>query len=513
MKTRSEAGGRAPEAKKKKRDVESVKIPVDVVNEVVLLAAAIVLLGSDPDAAGKLLRLPADSFFGSGHAPAWTTLQELHRRKLAYDPATVRQLSAGEVDTDSLDGYVRDRPEPPPNLAHHVERVKWDRARVECVQGPLTAFIETLKDGQAEPSKLLALSRQIPLAFQSFGDKRYLRDPQALVREQSKVLTERREGRAIYTYGIPALDLYGEGDVIVRSGREESVAGEPRMIPGTAPGQVTTFTGSSGGGKTTIVARMILAQYEARRKTLYGAWEQGSGMTAELLATMSLGWSRTEVSIGRYTAEEQRLLEEEMERIGEFVRFFELPFGRKRGEKQLNDENLDLIQEHIGDTGCDVFVADLFHLAISEHGYGQEDDALYRMKAITLEQRCHTLQVQQLNIKKSTEGGVADRPTLEAVRGTGAWVAVSDTMLGSYIPALSKQVVNDRIEIIVLKQRYGIYPQAVECEFDPEFGYIGAGKTVPYVRPGEQDDSGDLLGQSLTRKSKFGGGTRGNKRR
>ena len=517
MKTRSEAGGRAPEAKEKRKrrdQPESVKIPVDTVNEVVMIAAAAVLLGSDREAAGKLLRTPADSMFGAGHSEMWVVLQELHRRGLAYDPATVRQLSGGAVDTDVIDQYLQARPEPPPNLAHHVERVKWDRARVECVQGPLLAFIESLKDSQADPTKVRALAKQLGSSFQNFGDKRYLRDPQALAREQAMVLTERREGRAIYPYGIPALDLYGDGDFVLRSnGREESVAGEPRMIPGTFPGGVTTITGSSGGGKTTMVARMVLAQYEARRKTLYGAWEQGSGMTLELLATLSLGWSRTDVSIGRYTAEDQQVLLDEMERIGEFVRFFELPFGRKRGEKQLNDESLDTIQEHIADAGCDVFVADLLHLAITEHGYGQEDDALYRMKAIGIEQRCHTLQVQQLNIKKSSEGGVADRPTLEAVRGTGAWVAVSDTMIGSYIPALSKQVANDRIELIILKQRFGIYPQVVECEFDPEFGYIGAGKTVPYIRPGEQDDASDLLGQSLTRRSKFGGGTRGNKKR
>lgn len=518
MKKRETAADRKAERDEKraskKTEIDSVKIPVDPVNEVVLLAAAAVLLGRDLEEAAKVLRVPADSMYGKGHSEAWAVMQELLRRKLSYDPATVRQLSAGAVDTDALDSYIEARPEPPPNLPHHIERVKWDRARVECVKGPLTAFVESLKDPNADPATVRALAKRVGGAFDGFGDKRYLRDPQALVREQSAVLTERRTGRAVFPYGIDALDRYSPGDTRTeRHGNQTrlvDIAGQPRMVPGTKPGDVTTITGSSGGGKTTVTACMVLAQYEARRRVLYGAWEQGSGMTLELLAAISLGWSRTDVMIGNYTEEDQRLLEEEMERIGEFVRFFELPFGRKRGEKQLNDLNFDLIQEHISDTGADVFVADLLHLAMTEHAYGQEDDALYRMKAISLEEKCHTIQLQQLNTKKLVSEGADDRPTREAVKGTGAWIAVSDTVIGTYIPSLSKDVAADRIEFLVLKQRYGIWPQAIECEFDPEFGWIGPGKTIPYLHRGEKDEGSDLLSKSLTGgKSRFGRGKKG----
>ncbi len=511
MKKRSEAGGRrVPEEKEKRAPkVESVKIPVDAVNEVVLIAAAIVLLGSDVDAAAKLLRIPSDSFFGKGHSEAWAALQELSRLGLAYDPATVRQVSSGQVDTDLLDGYVRERPALPPNLNHHVERVKWDRARIEVVRGPLTAFMEALKDGGAEPSKVRALARNIGNAFDGFGDKRFLRDPQALVREHSQELTERREGIAVYPYGIPALDFYGPGDTRTRLGVEESIDGKPRLVPGAYPRDITLLTATSGGGKTTVAACIALAQAKLGRRVLHGAWEVGPGRTLELMAAISLGYPRSDLMTGEYSKEEQSELEAEMERISEFVRFFDLPFGRNRGEKQQNDRNLDLIQEHVALSGCDVFIADLFHMSMVEHGYGLESNALYRMKAITVEERCHTILLHQTNSKKA-DALDDQRPTRELLKGDGAWIEVSDTIIGCHIPGLSKQVPRDRIEFPILKQRYGVWPQLVECEFDADYATIGAGRTIPYAR-NENDGDGDLLGASLTRRSRFGGG-RGNKR-
>ena len=58
----------------------ALRIPHDVVNEVVLLAAVIV----DETAAKKYLpAIPSDNFYGSGHAAAWTVLQEIQRRRQA----------------------------------------------------------------------------------------------------------------------------------------------------------------------------------------------------------------------------------------------------------------------------------------------------------------------------------------------------------------------------------------------------------------------------------------------
>ena len=62
-----------------------VVVPVDAVNEQVILAAAMV------DAAARadlVMRLQPDHFFVDAHKAAWAGIQEMERRKLAYDPAT-----------------------------------------------------------------------------------------------------------------------------------------------------------------------------------------------------------------------------------------------------------------------------------------------------------------------------------------------------------------------------------------------------------------------------------------
>jgi len=352
------------------------------VNEIVVLSAVLV----DKEAANRYLKtIEPDAFFGQGHAAAWRTLQEIQRRGLSYDPATVRQISGGTVDPDMLEEYAAERPKAPPNLRHHVEMLAWDRARLEAVRGPVSVFLEEIRNPAADPARVAALARSIPEALQGHGSRRYLRDPQQVVRDQALELTERRLGRAVYPFGIDGLDYYGNSkhDFRETANGRESLEGKARLIPGAAPGKVTVVCGLSGAGKTTTTAQIALSQAKMNRRVLFGAWEQGAGNTLETIAALSLGWSREDLMIGRYSETDQAELLEEMERLGEWIRFFELPFGRARGEREFNDRNLDLIQEHIAETGCDLFIADLFRRAMKETKPDDEEQALYRMQAIT----------------------------------------------------------------------------------------------------------------------------------
>ncbi len=123
------------------------------------------------------------------------------------------------------------------------------------------------------------------------------------------------------------------------------------------------------------------------------------------------------------------------------------------------------------------------------------------MHAITEEHRCHSILVHQLRLKDA-EAREEQRPTRELLKGNAAWVEVGDTIIGTFIPGLTRQIPRDRIEYHILKQRYGVWPQAIECEYDAEYGYVGAGKTIPVHQSNESSDDG-LLGASLTR-SRFG---------
>jgi replicative DNA helicase len=447
----------------------------------VVIAAVVV----DEGARKYLQSIRADHFYGRGHAAAWRALQDIERRGLSYDPATVRQISGGRADAEQIEQYVRDRPSAPPNLGHHVEMLLWDRQRVEAARGPVTQFIEAIRDPTADPSRLRSLSRQVAQSFEGVGAARHLCSPRALVEAHSLELTARREGRAVYPTGIEALDNYGEGDVDHRDGVERSLAGRPRLVPNLAPGKVTLMTGVSGSCKTTMAALVALLQAELDRRVLFGAWEQGSGMTMELIAAMSLGWSRTDVMVGDFDEEEQRQLEEEMLRLGEWITFFELPFGRTRGEHEINDRNIDLIQEHVAASGCDLFVADLMRRAFKETSPDDEEQALYRLQAMAQQERVHLAMIHQLRLK-DVEQREDKRPTRESIKGSSGWVDVSDQIIGWHRPSLFKNLSEETLQAIVLKQRYGRCPEAVEWRYLPEYGQIDDGHTIEYLRPGEE---------------------------
>lgn len=468
-----------------------LQIPHDTVNEQVVIAAALV----DPKARKWLVtRLPPDAFVGKGHADAWRVIADLERRQLQFDPATVQQLAGGAVDADYLVRLVEARPASPPNLKHHVEMLEWDRTRLEAARGPVGSLLEALRDPTADPDRVRALGRQVAASFGLTGLK-YLRDPRELVKEMAADIDRRRTGVACFPYGIDGLDVYEDG---------HPNAGRHRLTPGAAPGQVTVITGLSGGGKTTFTTAIAVAQANMGRRVLFGAWEQGSRMTLELMAIQSLGLSRAAFVEGAITQEERDAVVGEAERLAEWVRFFELPFGRERGKRGINDENLDLIHAYIADTGADVFVADLWRRAVRQFDPDEEEAALYRQQAIAQETRCHCILLHQQRLK-DVEQREDKQPTREGLKGSGAWVEVPDTILGVHRPALWKNVPDTSLAVLVLKQRHGPWPLAVEFDWKPEEGSIRHGRSVDYQQPGQTAEVDNFIGEMAPKK----GGRRG----
>jgi len=95
------------------------------------------------------------------------------------------------------------------------------------------------------------------------------------------------------------------------------------------------------------------------------------------------------------------------------------------------------------------------------------------------------------------------RPTREAVKGSSGWIDVGDTLIGWHRPALFKRQPDVTIEALILKQRYGVWPLAVEFDFDPMFGWASNGRTIPYDQPGEaSDNDSSLAAEFLAGKKK-----------
>lgn len=468
-----EAGERRP-ASAAGPSEKRVTIPVDLVNEQVLIAAC---MGDKDTRAWLTGRAKPDAFFGKGHAQIWHGMSELVRIGLDYAPAVLSTIVPG-VDLPYLQAMARAHSATPPNLRHHLERLDWDRARVEGSRGPLAELLKTLQDPTTQPDQVQSLVKKLGVAFDGYADRRYLRDPTELVRDSNADLDERVKGRAVYPFGIDGFDLYEDGDF--------------RLLPGAAPGLMTVVTGVPGGGKSTFTANLAIALMNQGKKVLYGAWEMSDKTMLELIAAIRIGISRKKLTTGMMDPDEVAALKREKDVVAGSIRFLQMPFGRERGKTKVdNDRNLDLIHGYVADAGCDVAVFDLWKRCLRFTDPDDEEQALIRQQAILEETKVHGILVQQQRAK-DVEQRKDKRPTRESIKGSGAWFEVPDNIFGVHRPALWKRIDDDTLEVCILKQRYGKWPIAVGFDWSAEMGTIARGRSIVYDAP--DDDPGAEFG-------------------
>jgi len=462
---------------------EVFKVPHDLVNEQIVLAAALV----DKTARDLLVqRVRPDMFLDANHARIWTSVLDADRKKVLPDPSTLVQLSGGVLDKSYLDDLVTAHPSTPSNVRHHLDALLWDGTRAKTVNGPLSEFMTALRNPSTPPERVRALANQIPVALQGGGSRSFLRDGVQLATEHARTIAARRKGQAVYPFGLQALDEYGPNDVDEKG---QTLKGTPLLIPGAAPGKTTVITGISGGGKSTFTALLVLLLARQGRKVLYGAWEMGSEETLELLACISMGLSRARVKTGNITDAEEKLLAATMLAIQQYVKFCDMPFLKQRGVRVTHDEVLDELHGYIADAGCEIAVFDLWRRAFRRmRDEGEEAEALYRQQAIFEETQVHGILVQQQRLKE-VEKRANPRPTREGIKGSSAWVDIADLIIGMYLPALMKGTPCTTCETIILKQRYGRWPLAIEHGWDGDTVKLTNGRIVAYD-PGSEDELG-----------------------
>ena len=458
------------------------KIPFDVVNEQILVAAAL----SDTDTR-KLLtsRVRPDMFMDDQHTKLWEAVLDAERKGVEPTPSTLVQIGNGDVDRGYIDDLLTAHPSVV-NVRHHLDALMWDVTRTTAVKGPVSSLLRALQDPSTSPDRVRALAKQLPLSFQGGGTRKFMRDSNALAKQHALTLAARRQGQAVYPFGLKELDCYGPND---RDAKGNSLDGKPLLVPGAAPGKTTVVTAISGGGKSTITALLVLNLARQGRKVLFGAWEMGAAETLELLACISTGISRDRVKTGNVNDAELKLLEARMYDIGQYVKFCEMPFHKEVGVRKSHAEVLDVLHGYIADSGCEIVVFDLWRRAFSRmKDEADEAEALYRQQAIFEETQTHGILVQQQRLKE-VEKRSNPRPTREGIKGSSAWVDVADLILGIYIPALMKGTPCTTIETIVLKQRYGRWPLAIEHTWDGDLVKLSNGRIVAYD-PGSEEDLG-----------------------
>lgn len=478
----------------RKLQEKATKVPHDPINEMVVIAAALV----DAVQRKRLVRLlGSDFFYAPTHAAVWNVVEEMDRKGLSYDPATIRQLSNDEVDTNYLDDLVRERPETPPNLDHHVEAVRAARTKLELAKGPINEILDLMSDPTSDVDDLRKVARQIGGWFDGAGSSKFLRSAEdvqiEMERELDADIARHRSGCGIYPYGIDGLDLFADG--------------KPRIVPGAAPGGMTLLVGASGSGKTTVANQMVLSFLDQNRVVLHGGWEVKESRNLRMFAAFSLGFSRTKIWTGDLTDEEAVEVKNEARRIWSgdhpLLKFMVRPFDRETSKKEKkerrygNDANLDTIHEHIEAAGADVAIFDLFHKALVEAKPEDEKRALDRIQGIAEATKCHIVLLHHVN-KLDMVNSPGHLPTRNAIKGSSAWLDAVDTVLATHSPAMWKRIPNDRLEILILKQRYAIGRDDYRIEFDYDVtsGIIKNGREVD-VGFDEEESIDDSIGDAL----------------
>lgn len=479
---------------------EKVVVGHDLTGEALIIAAAI----ADPAIAKQLTRrLVPDHFQSTEARNAWGVLVSMQQRNLTYDHGLATKLG-GEATARLMEHLRKTKPSAPANVQHYVQQLLWDATRVRAAKGPLPSFLDALKDPKGDPARVKSLANALAKSFDTAQDQKHLRDPDQIAAEVMRDIEERIAGRAFYPFGIPDLDFF---DAAARDQRGNSLEGQRRMVPGAAPGQITVVTGSSGIGKSTFTLNLILGLMTQGRKVLYGTWEQGPKISVELLACMRLGWNRTDLRNGVGAIREpggRQRFEEELHALTGKVRILENAFKRVGGERTDNMRNLDILQGYLNSSGCDVFVGDLWKRAIKSEDPASEEEALIRQQAMAEEEQVHCILLQQQRLK-DIELRADTRPTRDGIKGTAAWVEVADTIIGVYRQGAMGAFDDDKLEAIIMKQRYGRSPQIVEFEWDGDKGTIGKGRTMPIVRPGDASETQAPLAGAKRRGRKFGG--------
>jgi hypothetical protein len=467
----------------------------DAMNEQVIIAAEMI----SAEFRAVVVRHAPEAFLVPQHKVAHAAIRTAHRQGLGCDPATLARLSNGEVDVTYLVELQAARPDlpAPESLRFAVDALLWDKQRHTALTGPVNALLEAIRKSE-EPARVQGLARAVASSFDGWGERKHLLDPAEVVRKQVADLRERMAGRRVYPFGLKGLDYYEPAP-----GQDASTT-RRRLLPGAAPGMVTIITGMRGSGKSTTTARLVLGLARQNRKVLYGAWEMQGGTTLELLACMSLGMSRRALMEGRFNPAELTILTQRMEVLAQQVRFLANPFRRGTGEKYSNDRNLDTVHGYIADSGCEVFVADLWERCLVNNEPSEEMRALFRMQMMTEELGIHSILLAQQ--RKDVAARADNHPTIEGIKGSGAWGEIADNVLGVYRQYQWKAVPDNTLEIDVLKQRYAPDMLAVEFDWDSDRGLIAGGRTVEYERP---NFNGERGGNSLDQKLREPKGKKG----
>lgn len=447
----------------------------DSTNERLIIEAAI---GADKKARGVLVRtVSPDEMLLPDHSLMWRALRVMVDQNLDYDPQVMRQLikdEGGHVELEYVTG-IEEGAVVPANLEYHLSRLKVDSTRARILDGAVPVLLRDLKNPKASVNDMRASAMAVLRALDGAETgRRFMHRPAEMAREYKAELAARRVAGNFYPTGFAALDA--------------------KMTEGAAPQRTALIVGLSNSGKSTFTGSFAMSLAEQGRKVLYGCWEMTSKSMMDVMVAAKTRVPLEKIVQGTYDDAEAVRIERAVDYITKRIIFMDNPFFAelRRGQKRSNERSLDLLEGYVAESGCDVLVMDLWERMLTDLSPEGVTMALYAQQDMHVRYNLYGVIVHQLRLK-DVEQRRDKRPTREGIKGTSAYVEVPDQVFGVHREAQFKDVVDDSMEIINLKQRKGKAFWAVRFDWRGDLALVTGGVETPY-NPGLEagSSSGDV---------------------
>lgn len=481
---------RAPSSSSSK---EREEFTYDPRNERIVIGAAIA------DAAQRRTlthTIPPDHMLVPTHGAMWRALRVMVDKGLTYDPETMRRLVVDEGITpdDAYLSGLEAEAGVPENLEWNVSTLRWDATKARVLQNVLPQLLREMKDSKASPESVAAIARSMQRALADGAGRRSIRRKDELKRTYAHEMEVRRERQEVFSFGYASMDA--------------------RLVEGSMPGKMAIVVGLPGSGKSTFSVNACIKMARKGRRPLYCAWEMGTVSTLDVMIASVTLIELDRIVQGRVTDEEMARILKAKDWLVERITFMdgdaffgdELRGNNTRGRK-TNDHSLDLLEGYLAESASDVVFLDLWERCLVDLSYDGVTQALYRQQKMFESYNMYGVIIHQLKLK-DVEKRADKRPTREAIKGTGAFVEVTDQLYGIHREAQFKAVPDNTIEVMCMKQRKGRANWAVRFDWQGEYGRVsGEGVEVPYD-PGLESAGvmgNDDLGMIKTSRSRAGG--------
>lgn len=431
---------------------------VDLANERVILAT----IAKDAGVRRRLVaELVPESFGDERHRAIFRAATGIARLNLEWSEDAVMELSGGDSEAFGGFAYLRKllaEYEPTPNVGFHVERLRLDAAKF-AVGGEGLAEVQAMCiDKEISAESLAAKLRELAGRIEGAQGVRGQRGSQL----RGIYYDELRQRRIV-------------GDVVEGTGFELL---DRRLSRGLMVG-LSAVVGRPGHGKTTFLANLIANRLRAEKTTYVCGWEMIDVDYVDMIVAAETGVPAEDLArkVRDFDAETARRVQETVEWAtrGDLLAVERNPFPalpKLRTPWEANARNLDHFEATIA-RECgryQVFAVDVFSKLLADRRPDAVSESLVRIRETAKRCGVHVMLLHHLN-----RDGADAAPSLETIKGAGAWEEECDLILGIDRPILRappgrRRKQRDVLDVHVLKQRKGAAPLCFRHDFDgPRF--------------------------------------------